>query len=69
MRAHVMSFTLPGFDSRARLAVPHQSHAANLVVAATRIINPIAIADIEAALAAAVPPDRVLDKPGKDLWK
>ena len=32
------------------------------------IINPIAVADIEAVLGA-VPPDRVLDEPGKSLRK
>jgi len=32
------------------------------------IINPIAVADVEAGLGA-IPPDRVLDEPGKRLRK
>jgi hypothetical protein len=43
-----------------------KAYLAILVLATTAIIYPIAVADIEAALAA-VPPDCVLDEPGKDL--
>jgi hypothetical protein len=49
-------------------AITHQPHAAILVFARTRIINPIAVAHIEAAQTT-VPPDRVLHEPRKGLWK
>jgi hypothetical protein len=51
-----------------RDAITHQARSAILVLATTAIINPVAIAHIEATLAA-VSPDRVLHEPGKDLWK
>jgi hypothetical protein len=49
-------------------AITHQAYSAILVLATAAIIYPVAVADIEAALAA-VPPDCVLDEPGEDLWK
>jgi hypothetical protein len=48
--------------------VTHQPYPAFQVSAPFRIINPIAVADMEAA-SAAIPPDRVLDEPGKGLRK
>jgi hypothetical protein len=49
-----------------RDAITHQACSAIQVAAATRIIDTIAVADIEAALAAVLP-DRVLDEPRKGL--
>jgi hypothetical protein len=48
--------------------VAHRAHSVVQVAAAVGIIDAIAVADIEAALAA-VPPDRVLDEPGKGARK
>jgi hypothetical protein len=48
--------------------ITHQADPAIQVVAALDIINAIAVADIEAALAA-IPPNCVLDEPGKGLRK
>jgi len=48
-----------------RHAITHQAYSAILVLATAAIIDPVAVADVEAALAA-VPPDCVLDEPGKD---
>ena len=49
-------------------AVTHQAHSTIQVVAALPIVDAIAVADIEAVLGA-VPPDCVLDEPGKGLRK
>ena len=38
------------------------------ILAAVPVVEPIAVADIEALLAA-IPPDCELHEPGKDLWK
>ena len=55
------------FDSLPqRNSVTHQPDSTIQVVAALDIINPVAVANIEAVLGAVLP-DRVLDKPGKDL--
>ena len=43
---------------------PHIARTTILITAATRIVDAIAVADIEAA-SAAILPDRVLDEPGK----
>jgi hypothetical protein len=59
------------YDSRLLVqydTITHQSYSAIHVVAASGIVDAIAVADIEAALAA-IPPDRVLDEPGKGLRK
>jgi hypothetical protein len=48
--------------------ITHQARSAIQLAAAMGIIDLIAVADIEAALAA-VPPDRVLDEPGEGPWK
>ena len=58
-----------GFDSLAQHdPITHQAYSTIQVAAATRIINAIAVAHIEAALAAILP-NRVLDEPGKGLRK
>ena len=51
-----------------RNSVTHQACSAIHVAAATSVVDPVAVADIEAALAT-VAPDRVLDEPGKSLRK
>src|SRR6202043_818642 len=51
-----------------RNSVTHQPDPAIQVAAASGVVDAIAVADIEAALAA-VAPDRVLDEPGKSLRK
>jgi hypothetical protein len=58
---------VPPFDSLPqRNSVTHQPDSTIQVVAALDIIDAIAVANIETGLAA-VPPDRVLDEPGKGL--
>jgi hypothetical protein len=47
-----------------RNTITHQAGLACLVGTAPSIINPVTVADVEAALAAVLP-DRVLDEPGK----
>jgi hypothetical protein len=49
-------------------AITHQPCSAILVLAPSSIINAVAVADIEAVLAA-IPPDGVLNEPGKGLRK
>jgi hypothetical protein len=49
-------------------AITHEPDPAILVLATTGIINPVAVADIEAVLGAVLP-DRVLNEPGKGLRK
>jgi hypothetical protein len=51
-----------------RDAVTHEPHSTIQVSTAVGIIDPIAVADIEAT-PAEILPDRVLDEPGKGLWK
>ena len=51
-----------------RDTITHEAHWTIQVVAALDIINPVAVANIETVLGA-IPPDRVLDKPGKGLRK
>ena len=54
--------------SSQRHAITHQPDSAVPVFASLSIIDPVAVADVEAALAT-VAPDRVLDEPGKSLRK
>jgi hypothetical protein len=57
------------FDSPAqRDAVTHGPYSAIHIAATAPVIDPIAIADIEAT-SAAILPDRVLHEPGKGLGK
>ena len=51
-----------------RHTTTHSPHSTILITAATRIVDAIAVTDIETALAA-IPPDRVLDEPGEGLRK
>ena len=58
----------PGGSAARKATRSHIRRSAILVLATTAIINAIAVANVEAALAA-VCPDRVLDEPGKGLRK
>jgi hypothetical protein len=58
-----------GFAKATQLnSVAHQTYSAFSILTPFVVINPVAVADIEAALAT-VAPDRVLDEPGKGLRK
>lgn len=50
------------------LGPPLSDEEVRQIIATTGIINPIAVAHIEAAQTT-VPPDRVLNEPREDLWK
>jgi hypothetical protein len=51
-----------------RNANTHRADSTIHVAAAAAVIDAIAVANVEATLGA-IPPDRVLDEPGKGLWK
>src|ERR1700737_5260048 len=60
---------LLAFDGLAqRDAITHQADPAIIVLATPSIINPVAVANIEAVLGAVLP-DRVLNEPGEGLRK
>ena len=58
-----------GFDSFPQCdPITQEARSACQVFTPSRVINPVAVADIEAALAAVLP-NRVLDEPGEGLRK